>query len=211
MADRIEQDDCEPPNDTGPPVIFDWYFMPGRGVEMSRRKMRRARLYASHPVEPSAPLCLSAILNRIGLNLPRAAWGLIFENDVPHPLAGPRTTHTVAWRLEWRYPDQGAPWEWLFSGLFGFPLCARLARLVYRWASKHRQRFVGLLVRICLNELGQKFRERSYCLSTLLLLSLLIVARPDADRPDGDDVEAIAHHLPRAPGLDSFGLYVPRC
>lgn len=211
MPNRTGHGDCPPSIDAEDPAVIDWYFTPGRGVEMSARMLRRAGLtgWTGKYGTPYGPDCCNYLIYKNEFVLPKAARCCLTGFHVPNAFTGPPKLDADG---QPRYPGQRPPWQWFFfSGLVGFPITARLAWTLSEWGDVQFRRFIGLLVNLSLYELGQKFLERFYCIIAVLWITRLIAIRPDTGRPDDDDVEAIAHHPPRGPGVAPFALYVPRC
>lgn len=94
------------------------------------------------------------------------------------------------------------------SGLFGFPL----ANHFYQgWIDADRQKMlvINLIVRLRMQRLAEKLRGRAANLVVLGVLAILLSLSAEAS--DTAESEPPPEPPPRAPGVDPFGLFVPRC
>ena len=152
-------------------------------------------------------------------------------DSLPHSLAGEKNRDGVPWDLarcsnirrkgdqedadcdtEGLHPGYWEPWRLLYNtGLVGFPLLSRLPNL-YRWSEDAYLGLIASIMLLRMERLGRRLVDRATTLAALELLSQLDSGVND---PRGitsaSDVEPPPQWPPRSPGVDSPGLYAPRC
>lgn len=150
-------------------------------------------------------------------SIPKSMESYIFGN-LAHPLAG-RVMEKV--RNEWDEPSYEGDWSgtwtaWrLFyrTGLVGFPLASRLVWLVAH-ANYEASRLVALIVRLRMERLGNRLASRAAALAVLSDLAWLLsmLATLGLGQVEAEaEAESPPRPQPRAPGVDCFGLFAPRC